>query len=204
MTSSQMTKPGLRAEGFARRDGLEPAFRAAASRRIAERALALPELQAGGIVAGYWPIRSEVDPRPLLEALDARGVPLALPVVAHPTLLFRRWRPGELLAKSSFGTFEPSEHAPAVTPAILLMPLARFDRAGNRIGYGKGHYDRAIAAIEGADDAGAARVRDVRLLAVGLAFAVQEAHTIPVEPHDRPLDLVVTEADTIRPTRKSA
>jgi 5-formyltetrahydrofolate cyclo-ligase len=183
-----LIKEALRTEGLALRDALTPDFRKAASQAIAERVLELPELATPGIVSAYWPIRSEVDPRPLLDALDVRGVALALPRVSHPFLSFHAWRPGEPLQLMGFGVSEPMDDAPAVLPDVLLMPLARFDRALNRIGYGKGHFDRAIAGL----------TERKPILTIGLAFSVQETEMIPVEDHDRRLDLVATENEIIR------
>jgi 5-formyltetrahydrofolate cyclo-ligase len=181
-------KDQLRLEGFARRDGLDRAFRKEAARRIAERALACPHLTDVTPVGAYWPIRSEVDPRPLMEALLARGQDVALSQILHPHLSFRLWRPGDVLVKGGFGVREPGPDAPEVFPQALLVPLVAFDRRGGRIGYGKGHFDRAIAALE----------RQHPILTVGLAYAVQEIEQVPIEPHDRLLDVVITESELIR------
>ncbi len=183
------TKARIRGEALARRDRLDAAFRAQASRAAAALLLGLPELARAALVSGFWPIRSEIDPGPVLQALHARGRAVALPVVAHPHLLFRLWHPGESLERRGFGLSEPPDDAPVVEPDLLLVPLAAFDRSGNRIGYGKGHYDRTLAAL-------AARRA---IVAVGVAFAVQECETIPAEPHDVPLDILVTEREIIRP-----
>ena len=193
MTSPDHTaeKARLREEALARRDQLDAAFRAQASRAAAALLLGLPETTGAALVSGFWPIRSEIDPRPVLQALHARGRAVALPVVAHPHLLFRLWRPGEPLERRGFGLSEPPDDAPLAEPDLLLVPLAAFDRAGNRIGYGKGHYDRTLNAL-------AARKR---IVAVGVAFAVQECETIPAEAHDVPLDILVTEREIIRPPR---
>ncbi|MGJ3262621.1 MAG: 5-formyltetrahydrofolate cyclo-ligase [Salinarimonas sp.] len=181
-------KPALRAEGLARRDALDPAFRAEAARGLAHTLMALPELAGIGTIAGYWPLRSELDPRPALVALAERGHRIALPVVTEPSLVFRAWTPGTPLVRGPFGVEAPGPEAEVLRPRALLVPLARFDRARHRIGYGKGHYDRALAALEGAGP----------VLAIGVAFSVQEAHTIPAEDHDRRLDMVVTEAEIVR------
>ncbi|WP_052341721.1 5-formyltetrahydrofolate cyclo-ligase [Salinarimonas rosea] len=181
-------KPALRAEGLARRDALDPAFREEAARRLVHTLLSLPELAGVGVVAGYWPLRSELDPRPALVSLAERGHRIALPVVAEPSLVFRAWTPGTPLVRGPFGVEAPGPEAEVLHPQALLVPLSRFDRARHRIGYGKGHYDRALAALERAGP----------VIAIGVAFSVQEAQTIPAEDHDRRLDLVVTEAETIR------
>ena len=83
---------------------------------------------------------------------------------------------------------EPGPDAPEVFPKALLVPLVAFDRRGGRIGYGKGHFDRAIAALE----------EQHPVLTIGLAYAVQEIDEVPVEPHDRPLDIIITETELIR------
>ena len=192
MTPPPPDKNALRLEGLARRDALDAAWRAQASRQIARHALALPDLaasHAGQVtIAGYWPMRSEVDTRPLLAALAERGFTLALPLVADPHLRFLRWRPGEALVRGAFAVEAPPADAEEVRPDLLLLPLARFDPACNRIGYGKGHYDRAIARLT--------QRKPVRT--IGLAFAVQSAEKIPVEGHDVRLDMVVTETGIIR------
>lgn len=156
-----------------------------------QRVLALPVFDAAHarqrIVAGYAPIRSEVETFPLLEALARRGFTLALPLVRDPRLIFLRWDPGETLIRGAFGVSAPPETGEALAPDILIMPLARFDRARNRIGYGKGHYDRAIAGL----------TAEKPVTTIGLAFDIQVADSIPAEPHDRRLDIVVTETETL-------
>ncbi|WP_262299295.1 5-formyltetrahydrofolate cyclo-ligase [Microvirga sesbaniae] len=181
-------KERVRSEVFARRDGLDKHFRHAAAQGIADRALAFAELKDVTPVGGYWPIRSEVDPRPLMEALLARGHDVALSQILHPHLSWRLWQPGDVLVKGGFGVREPGPDAPEVFPKALLVPLVAFDRRGGRIGYGKGHFDRAIAALEAQHP----------VLTIGLAYAVQEIDEVPVEPHDRLLDVIVTEAELIR------
>ncbi len=181
-------KDRLRSEAFARRDALDRDFREDAAQRIASRALAFPDLKDVTPVGGYWPIRSEVDPRPLMEELLERGQDVALSQILHPHLSWRLWQPGDVLVKGGFGVREPGPDAPEVFPKALLVPLVAFDRRGGRIGYGKGHFDRAIAALEAQHP----------ILTIGLAYAVQEIEQVPVEPHDRMLDVIITEAELIR------
>ena len=146
-------------------------------------------LAPGQIVAGYSPIRSEFDPGPLMHALARHGVHLALPVVIarDQPLLFRSWSAGEPLARGQLGILEPPAEAPVVVPDILLVPLAAFDRAGHRIGYGAGHYDRTFDRLRAAKT----------IVAVGLAFSVQEVVQVPALPHDVRLDYIATEHQTI-------
>lgn len=133
---------------------------------------------------------SELDPRPLMQALDGRGHGLALPVVAGAgrPLVFRAWTPGDPLRPAAFNTREPSPDKAEVTPRVVLVPLLAFDRAGYRLGYGGGFYDRTLAGLRAAGTA----------LAVGLAFAGQEVESVPRDVNDRRLDWIVTEAEAIR------
>ena len=134
-------------------------------------------------------MRSEVDPAPLADAAHADGITVGLPVVLPGGgLVFRRHEPGHVLVPGGFGTMIPVEAAPAIEPDVIVVPLVGFDRSGTRLGYGKGHYDRTIAALR-------ARGRSPRL--VGVAFSVQEVDTIPHEPHDVRLDVIVTETETL-------
>jgi 5-formyltetrahydrofolate cyclo-ligase len=188
LPSPPETKDRLRQDLFARRDALPKAFRRKAAARIAEQALALPELQDIRPVGGYWTIRSEVDARPLMEALTGRGQDVALSQIIHPHLSWRLWKPDDPLIKGGFGVREPGPDAPEVFPKALLVPLVAFDRRGGRIGYGKGHFDRAIAALEAKHP----------VLTVGLAYSIQEIDEVPIEPHDRRLDIVITESGLIR------
>ena len=187
--SPPLVKDALRREAFARRDALDREDRRAAARAIRDRALELPELRDRQIVGAYWPIRSEVDPRPLMRALIRRGQDVALSQILHPHLSWRLWRPGDVLIKGGFGVREPGPDAPECFPVALLVPLAAFDRRGHRLGYGKGHFDRAIAALS----------QKHPVLTVGLAYGAQEVDDVPAEPHDRGLDFVVTERETIQP-----
>lgn len=179
-------KQQLRRDCLARRDQLDPALRAAAAEALVAR---MPALPAGAAIAGYWPIRSEIDPRPLMHHLAAAGHVLALPAVATDgvTLQFRRYVPGMALEPASFGLLVPPETAGLVDPDVLLVPLAGFDRRGHRLGYGAGHYDRALE-----------RLITVRpRFTIGLAFAAQAVDAVPAEPHDRPLDAILTETGLI-------
>lgn len=177
-------KAALRAEALARRDALELDDRLLWDEAIVARVLALPVFTRGPISA-YWPMRSEADPRPILEALHERGLLLCLPAIVEKRMHFRHWAPWEPIVPGGFGTLVPAPEQPEVKPAILIVPLAAFDRRGYRIGYGKGYYDRAITELEPA-------------LTVGIAYAAQEIAEVPAEPHDRRLDWVVTQDETIR------
>jgi len=141
----------------------------------------------GEVVSGYWPFRTEIDPRPLMGRLCAVGARLALPVTppkgSSEPLRFRLWAPEDGLHPSPFGVREPPPSRDIVEPDLLLVPLLAFDRQGGRLGYGAGHYDRALEDL---------RARKT-VRAVGLAFAAQELARVPTDAHDQPLDAVLTE-----------
>jgi 5-formyltetrahydrofolate cyclo-ligase len=184
------TKAQQRTAALARRDALAVAERRAAAQKIAQRRFPVP-FGEGTVIAGYSPVRSECDPVPLMRSLAGKGAQLALPVVEpkDKTLSFAEWRQGEQLAAGPFGILQPRPGALDVEPDILLVPLVGFDRTGRRIGYGVGYYDRALAAL---------RARRP-VIAVGIAFAIQEIEAVVADANDQRLDLVLTEREVIDP-----
>lgn len=178
-------KSALREAALARRDALDPAFRIESALAVAE-AFPLDRFDvAGRIVSGFLPIQSELDIRPLMDRLRRAGARLALPAFPDRKgpMVFRELIRGADLVPMGFGTFGPGPEAPELDPDILLTPLAAFDKAGHRIGYGKGHYDQALARLD----------RIAPRTAIGLAFSVQEVDAVPHEAHDRKLDFLLTE-----------
>ncbi|NWH07273.1 MAG: 5-formyltetrahydrofolate cyclo-ligase [Alphaproteobacteria bacterium] len=163
--------------------------RALARRFLAGVRFAGIPLAKGLVAAAYYPIGSEADCRPLMLALHARGVRLALPVAMGPArpLAFRRWRPGQGLRAGVLGVPEPLGGGP-VLPDLLIVPLLAFDARGFRLGQGGGYYDRTLAQLR----------RRKRIVAVGLAFAAQELDEVPADMHDAPLDVIVTERRVFR------
>ena len=138
-------------------------------------------------LSGYWPIRTEIDPRSLLRRLHDGGVTIGLPVVVGPAapLVFRRWYPESTLDDDPFGIPSPTGEAEEIRPEILLIPLLAFDRTGFRLGYGGGFYDRTLHKLR--DGAGEA------LRTIGVAYADQEVDRVPRGPNDQPIDAVLTE-----------
>jgi 5-formyltetrahydrofolate cyclo-ligase len=132
------------------------------------------------------PLKSEINPLPLMKKLAGQGARLALPVVAGrgQPLTMRAWAWGEPLNPGVWGIREPKPQAPEVEPDILLVPLLAFDRAGYRLGYGGGYYDRTIGKLRA----------NKAVTAVGVGFA---AHQVPISPRDARLDLVLTEREAI-------
>ena len=181
-------KADLRREALARRDALAADVRAAAAEAIAARAFPV-DIKYGVIVSGFSPMRTEINPMPLMRKLADAGAKLALPVVVGrgKPLIMRAWTFGEPLARGVWGIREPTASAPEVSPDILLVPLTAFDRRGHRIGYGAGYYDMTITKLRALKP----------VVAVGIAFAVQEVDEVPVTPRDARLDLVLTEREVI-------
>ncbi len=162
----------------------------AAGYALCERVLPAIDFPSGCVVSAYWPIGSEIDPRPLMSYLHEHGHPVALPVTparGNP-LVFRAWRPDDTLEAAGFGTQVPLASQPELTPRVLIVPLLAFDRAGYRLGYGGGYYDRTLARLRESDP----------VLAVGVAYAAQEVAAVPRDGGDQPVDWVVTEAESIR------
>ncbi|MBL4541267.1 MAG: 5-formyltetrahydrofolate cyclo-ligase [Rhodobacteraceae bacterium] len=143
-----------------------------------------------GPVAGYMAIRTEIDPLPAMLALAGQGVRQCVPVIAGPDrpLCFDEWCPGCTMVAGPFGALVPAD-GERLTPVQLIVPLVGFDRAGYRLGYGGGYYDRTLEGL---------RARGP-VCAIGLAWAAQELPAIPRDATDQRLDAIVTEAGVIRP-----
>ena len=182
--SAISSKADLRAVALVKRDALSDAQRAAAAQTLANRGLPLA-ITPGIVVSGYSPIRSEIDPAPLMRMLAEQGAKLALPAVLSrgKSLAFRAWSPDDRLMLGPLGILKPSPAAAELVPDIMLVPLAAFDRQGHRIGYGAGHYDFTLAHLRKAK----------AITAIGVGFAVQEIRAVPALPHDVALDYVLTE-----------
>ncbi len=176
-------KAAARAEAFARR---KVAFQA----RSGGDADRLTQVLAGHgakPLAGYMPMRTEID---CLPAMAAHAGPVGVPVILGPgqALKFRRWTPEATMVAGEFGALIP-EAGDWVRPEILVVPLLAFDRRGYRLGYGGGFYDRTLEALRA----------EGPVIAIGFAFAAQEMEAVPIEATDQRLDLIVTEAGVIVP-----
>ncbi len=171
-----------RADAYARLHGRAP-------EAVADTVLQTIPLPVLSVVSGYMPVGDELDPVPLMTALANRGLTCALPVVtgAARPLVFREWTPGMALEDGAHSIPQPPADAFEVRPSVLLVPLLAFDRAGRRMGYGGGYYDRTLAALRA----------DAAVLAVGLAYADQEVDEVPADANDQVLDWVVTERDAL-------
>lgn len=181
-------KAELRTATLAKRDALPAAERQRAAEAIAARPFPVSVAPAA-IVSAFMPMKSEINPLPLLRKLADQGAQLALPAIDKrgKPLIMRAWKFGDPFKAGQWGIREPMPEAPAVDPDILIVPLACFDRAGHRIGYGAGYYDMTIHALRAKK----------RVIAIGIAFAAQEIPRVPATERDERLDLVLTERDVI-------
>ncbi len=184
-----LAKPALRAGALARRGETSTEAAAAFAIHLATEGLALVRRFCPENVAAYFPLAGEPSTLPLLENLANAGVKTALPVTGRrgTPLVFRLWRPGEPTLQGKMAIEEPLPASPEVAPDLLFVPLAAFDRAGHRIGYGAGFYDRSLAWLRAKKP----------ICAVGVAYASQEFPEVPHEEHDECLDYVLTERELI-------
>ena len=145
---------------------------------------------AGLTVSAYWPFRGEPDLRGLLESVASRGGHAALPIVVEKgrPLVFRTWRQGEPLARGVWNIPIP-EGGEEVVPDVVISPVVGFDPLCYRLGYGGGFFDRTLAALP----------KKPRVLGVG--YRLQAIPTIYPQPHDIPMDLIVTEEGVVAPSR---
>jgi len=186
MTSSKHLKKQLRLKALGRRDALDEFWRVEIALEMAETARDHLAVEPGQIVSGFWPMRSEVDVRPLMFALREKGARLCLPAILDKTtIVFRELVRGAPMVEMGFGTVGPHEEAEVLDPTVMLVPLAAFDARGHRIGYGAGYYDRAIAKLV---DKGL----PPRL--IGIAFNCQEVGLVPDEDHDVVIPEILTES----------
>ncbi len=137
----------------------------------------------GALIAGFYPRSDEINILPLLESLSKQGAKLCLPRINEDNNIdFHEYEIGEKLIAAPFGLLEPDESRAVVCPDIILVPLLAFDSKGNRIGYGKGHYDKAISKL----------ALNQKTTLIGIAFDEQEFDEIPAEAHDQKLNYLLT------------
>jgi len=187
-TPNQIEKAELRAAALAKREAMPAQQRAGAANVIAARDFPVL-VPKGAIVSGFSPMKSEINPIPLMRKLFDAGAQLALPVIVGrgKPLIMRAWKFGDPFKAGQWGIREPVAEAPEVHPDILIVPLEAFDRHGHRIGFGAGYYDMTINALRAKKKA----------VAVGIAFAVQEIERVPATERDARLDFMLTEREVI-------
>jgi 5-formyltetrahydrofolate cyclo-ligase len=186
ITETARAKKRLREQCLQRRQSIPDATMFTASKSIARHYADHPILAFAESFAGYVSMRGEVDVFPLYELMARHNKTTALPRMDTRTKLlqFRGWKLGEALDVSAMGVREPKSDSPSIIPAVVLTPCVAFDADGFRLGYGGGWYDRTLTALRNTDHAP---------LFIGVAYASQEIDRLPIEPHDQPLDGILTE-----------
>lgn len=154
------------------------------SERITASILLQVRTRRPALVGLYWPFKGEYDPRGIARLLHADGTSLALPVVMQKAapVIFREWHPGACLVPGVWNIPVPAD-GEAVLPDLLLVPLVGYDQQGFRLGYGGGYYDRTLAAMPH------------RPMTLGVGFALASLPTIHPQPHDIPMDAIITEQE---------
>tara|TARA_B100000900_G_scaffold388101_1_gene379864 strand:- start:94 stop:696 length:603 start_codon:yes stop_codon:yes gene_type:complete len=189
-------KVSLRKQAAMRRVQLAEEYDASMScpcKGLARFASSLIDQFAPAIVAGYWPVRTEIDILPLLSALQDKGVRLCLPITgpAGTPLSFHHWTFGTELNAGRFGIQQPFSDAEQLFPDVICVPLLAFDSRFRRLGYGGGYYDRTLASL---------RKEGHRVATIGLAYAGQQTESLVTGPYDEPLETVLTpEGWLVRP-----
>ncbi|MGB8276711.1 MAG: 5-formyltetrahydrofolate cyclo-ligase [Methylovirgula sp.] len=183
------TKAALRSQALARRGLITEVESRAFAQRLAKIGAGIVAEKKVSIVSAFWSIGDEPSTFPLLENLARQGVETALPVMQgrRAPLLFRLWKEGEPLSEAKWGIKQPLPGAREVLPDLLFVPLAAYDRAGNRLGYGAGYYDRTLAKLRATKP----------VTAIGVAYGIQEMQEIPAEAYDEKLDYVLTDHEWI-------
>ena len=139
------------------------------------------------IIGGYYPSNYDINDLEILNFFFKRGSTISLPKIKKKSQMeFYKWYKNELLLINKYGIPEP-ETTNIVYPNILFIPLVAFDKKLNRLGYGGGFYDRYIQKIS----------KIKKVVKVGLAFSFQKLKTIPVNKHDKKLDIIITEKEII-------
>ena len=179
-------KAEARREAFARRKLAHEGRGADVARHLS----GVLEAQRGRVLAGYMPMRTEIDCLPAMAAHVAAGGRVGVPVIpgAAMPLKFREWHPKVAMVAGEFGALIP-EHGDWLVPGVLVVPLLSFDARGFRLGYGGGFYDRTLEGLRAKGP----------VLAIGFAYAAQQVAEVPIEPTDQSLDLIVTEHGVITP-----
>jgi 5-formyltetrahydrofolate cyclo-ligase len=136
-------------------------------------------------IAGYYPLRNEINLLPILFQAYSLGYEISLPKVVRSSLQFKEWKKGDLLIMNSkYKILEPSKESNVVIPDLIIVPLLGFDRSCHRLGYGKGYYDRTLKQYK-------------KAISVGIGYSFQEVDKLPINIYDISLDYIVTEKEII-------
>ena len=166
-----------------------PNERTSAAQAVSEAFFKNVQVTTSTIVAGYWPIKAELDALLILRALVQKGHICALPHVTGEgaPLIFRQWEENTLMTTGKFGITEPIGGATLV-PDIMLVPVLAFDTNGHRLGYGAGFYDRTIARLK----------KQKQIRTIGLAYEKQLYKALPAEENDVKMDIIITDRNVYK------
>jgi 5-formyltetrahydrofolate cyclo-ligase len=181
--TSNPDKTELRARMRARRRDLARLYPSAGEQ--AAKRLPVDQAPPFTVIAGYHALGGEIGPWPVVRKLARQGGRIALPVALRPDapLIFRAWKPDQALEPDAAGIPSPTDAAETLVPDMLVIPLLAFDDEGYRLGQGGGYYDRTLAALRSLGP----------VFVIGLAYAGQRVAAVPRDPHDQPLDAILTE-----------
>lgn len=190
LSIAERKKRARRAAGEIRKTAHEQ-FKHSAAQALVSQGLGFAGELTGKTVSGFIPYLSEIDTRPLLSALGAKGLATCVPVVIenNTPLEFRIWAPGEPTIAGRWGIPVPADGSPVVDPDFLLVPMLAYDASGYRLGYGGGFYDRTLEKLRAMKP----------VTAIGVAYSAQQVDTVARGDHDQPLDWVLTEKGPFRP-----
>ena len=188
--NSPLDKNNIRIQILAKRERMDVVLAAEMAKTLVAKLMPIVSGDAT-TVAGYRPIRNEVDITEAMQHCADRGQRLCLPVIEaqDKPLFFRRWRMSDVLEKGRYGVDVPPIDAPTARPDVVIVPLVAFDRNGHRLGYGAGYYDRTIRAL---------RALQKPMQIIGVAYGFQEVEHIPADINDEKLDVIVTDKEMIR------
>ena len=183
-------KKDARLAATAMRRAAHEAWKDRAPLALASMAFPLQADPKFNVVSAFHPYQSEIDTRALLGKLAGEGWTTCLPIVLGKglPLEFRRWLPGEPLVSGVWGIRRPPDSSPVVEPDVLIIPLLAFDRAGYRLGYGGGFYDRTLEKLRAFK----------KVVAIGVGYSAQEVTAVPHGDHDQPLDYMMTEKEIFK------
>ena len=186
----QELKKRLREKAISNRGEISNEVAAEAADAIAARFFRTWAPGHSKVIAAFWPIKSEINIRLLIEKLHRAGCDIVLPevVASSKLLLFRKWTPEAKMTKGSYKTSVLTANAAVMEPDWILVPLLAFDSERFRLGYGGGYYDATLSHL----------AKKKEIFTIGVAYDVQEFDSVPKESSDFQLDAVLTEKRVIK------
>ena len=181
-----MNKEDLRARMLRQRRALSSTEKVRRDEAIVARLKELPEIQVANVIAGYWPLLGEVDIRSFLRKCQDQGKAIVLPVPPYREISVAKMRHfiDESRGFDSSPFDDVLERTPLAAIEVAIVPIVGFDSSCSRLGRGSGYYDRLIAA-------------QPEITTIGVAYELQKATTVPIETHDQPLDIIITERSVL-------